>query len=95
MKQFVEQYDNALSKKVQLEAEEDVYCFNVYIPCVTPYEFERQFQEANTLAKFKEIQNEIAGKIRCNISSVKAGADISGFDVEEDEIGRASCRERV
>ena len=54
LKQFVEQYDNALSKNVQLEAEEDARCFNVYIPRVTPYEFERQFQEAYTLAKFKE-----------------------------------------
>eukprot|EP00268_Persea_americana_P060800 TRINITY_DN7621_c0_g1_i17.p1 TRINITY_DN7621_c0_g1~~TRINITY_DN7621_c0_g1_i17.p1 ORF type:complete len:688 (+),score=91.08 TRINITY_DN7621_c0_g1_i17:321-2384(+) len=86
LKQFVEQYDDALSEKVQLEAEEDARCFNVCIPCVTPYEFERQFQEAYTLAKFQEFQNEIAGKIRCNISSVNLGADFSEFDVEEDVI---------
>ena len=86
LKHFVEQYDNALSKNVQLEAEEDAHCFNVYIPCVTPYEFERQFQEAYTLAKFKEFQNEIVDKICCNMYSVKVGADFSEFDVDEDVI---------
>ena len=86
LKQFVEQYDTALSRKVQLEAEEDARCFNVYIPRVTPYEFERQFQEAYTIAKFKEFQNEIAGKIRCDVSSVKVGDQFSDFDVDEDVI---------
>ena len=71
---------------MQLEAEEDARCYNVYIPRVTPYEFERQFQEAYTLAKFKEFQNEIAGKIRCNLSSVQVGEEFSEFDVEEDVI---------
>ena len=71
---------------MQLKAEEDARCFNVCIPCVAPYEFESQFQEAYAHAKFKEFKNEIAGKIGCNMSSVKVGDDFTEFDVKEDVI---------
>ncbi|KAF5447271.1 hypothetical protein F2P56_032838 [Juglans regia] len=58
LKKFVDQFDNALRKKVEVETIADFNSYNQTIPCVTPFLFEKQFQAVYTNAKFKEIQGE-------------------------------------
>ena len=62
LKQFVEQYENALAKKVQNENNEEFNSFNLRILCLTHYEIKKQFQSAYTIAKFTEFQQELAGE---------------------------------
>jgi zinc finger SWIM domain-containing protein 3 len=56
LKQFVEQYDNALKDKIEKENNADFNSFNRIIPCVSYFGFESQFQKAFTNAKFQEFQ---------------------------------------
>ncbi|KAL7172245.1 hypothetical protein ACSBR2_031857 [Camellia fascicularis] len=84
LKQFLEQYENALTKKVGNENKEEFNSFKSCLPCITRYEMEKQFQSAYTTAKFKEFQQELIGKIYCNLSSCKEGATISEYAVGED-----------
>ncbi|KAL7244292.1 hypothetical protein ACSBR1_016517 [Camellia fascicularis] len=75
LKQSVEQYENALGKKVENESNEEFNSFNSYIPCITQFPLEKQFQKAYTTAKFKESQQEVVGKIYCYLSPCKEGED--------------------
>ncbi|KAI8534120.1 hypothetical protein RHMOL_Rhmol10G0063800 [Rhododendron molle] len=90
LKQFVEQYENAMGKRVQQEEDEDAHCFNAQIKTVSPYGFEDQFQQAYTIAKFKDFRDEVAGKISCQIERVMVVDDMEEFEIEEDiKIGEA------
>jgi hypothetical protein len=66
LKQFVEQYDNALKDKIEKESMADFVSFNTTIACISLFGFESQFQKAFTNAKFKEFQIEIASMMYCN-----------------------------
>ncbi|XP_024028868.1 protein FAR-RED IMPAIRED RESPONSE 1-like [Morus notabilis] len=81
LKQFIEEYDKALRNKVEKEHLADFQCFSTWIPCVTLFEVEKQFQVAYTNTKFKEFQKELTGKLYCEVSCVdeKDGR----FDVAE------------
>ncbi|KAI8529097.1 hypothetical protein RHMOL_Rhmol12G0199400 [Rhododendron molle] len=57
LKELMEQYDNALRKKVQKEDEANAHSLNVRIQKVSPYKFEDQFQQADTIAKYKNSKN--------------------------------------
>ncbi|KAH7546270.1 hypothetical protein FEM48_Zijuj01G0182400 [Ziziphus jujuba var. spinosa] len=81
LKQFIEQYDNALRNKIEKENREDFYSFSKCIPCVTLFEIEKQFQAVYTNAKFKEFQKELMGKLYCEVSYVDEKEGI--FDVSE------------
>ncbi|KAL7199221.1 hypothetical protein ACSBR2_021495 [Camellia fascicularis] len=84
LKQFVEQYENAMAKKVENENGEEFNSLNSYIPCITQYPFEKQFQNAYTIAKFKEFQQEVVGKIYCNLSLCSEDLDFFVYEVSED-----------
>ncbi|XP_041016292.1 protein FAR-RED ELONGATED HYPOCOTYL 3-like [Juglans microcarpa x Juglans regia] len=84
LKEFVDQFDNALKKKVEVETTTDFNSCNQTIPCVTPFHFEKQFQAVYTNAKFKEIQGEVWGMICCNCIPVSKQGCISTFDVFEE-----------
>ncbi|XP_062114368.1 protein FAR-RED IMPAIRED RESPONSE 1-like [Humulus lupulus] len=71
LKQFVEQYENALRDKVENKNHENFNSFNSRISCITMYAMEKQYLDANTTAKFKEIRQEFKGKHYCEISSYK------------------------
>jgi len=60
LKQFVEQYDNALKDKIEKENMADFSSSNRIIACISHFEFESQFQKAYTNAKFEEFQIEVA-----------------------------------
>ncbi|KAF5447652.1 hypothetical protein F2P56_033186 [Juglans regia] len=81
LKEFVDQFENALKKKVEVEAIADFNSFNQTIQCLSPFGIEKQFQMVYTNAKFKEVQREVLGMILCNCTLVSTKGCISTFDV--------------
>ncbi|KAK1588204.1 hypothetical protein Q3G72_020919 [Acer saccharum] len=76
LKQFVEQYENALRDKVEKEKHADFNSLNTQIPCVTHYAIEKQFQAVYTNAKFREFQQEVTdaignGELNSNILTTR------------------------
>ncbi|XP_040998414.1 protein FAR1-RELATED SEQUENCE 1-like isoform X1 [Juglans microcarpa x Juglans regia] len=80
-KKFIDQFDNALRKKVEVEVTADFNSSNQTIPCVSPFSIEKQFQKLYTNAKFKEVQRELIGLMCCNCTLVSTQGCISTFDV--------------
>ncbi|XP_057461105.1 protein FAR1-RELATED SEQUENCE 6-like [Actinidia eriantha] len=95
LKQFVEQYDNALGSKVEKEKKADFASFNSIIPMITDFRFEKQFQEAYTNELFKEFQDELRGLIYCNICFVKIEGSISTFQVKDYAKKKDGSRRKV
>ncbi|KAF5465464.1 hypothetical protein F2P56_015474 [Juglans regia] len=58
LKQFVDQYDSALRRKVENEAIADFNSFNTEIPCISRYPLEKQFQKGGryTFVVADEVQ---------------------------------------
>ncbi|KAF5447405.1 hypothetical protein F2P56_032959 [Juglans regia] len=81
LKELVDQFDNVLRKKVEIETTSDFNSCNQIIPCVSPFYIEKQFQAVYTNAKFKEIQREEWGMICCNCIPISKQGCISTFDV--------------
>ncbi|XP_035547340.1 protein FAR1-RELATED SEQUENCE 6-like [Juglans regia] len=84
LKEFVDQFDNALRKKVEVETTADFHYCNQTIPCASAFKIEKQFQSLYTNAKFKEVQREVWGMIMCNPTLVSTQGCISTFDVFEE-----------
>ncbi|KAG6724803.1 hypothetical protein I3842_02G000300 [Carya illinoinensis] len=84
LKEFVDQFDNALRKKVETETTADFQSCNQTIPCVFPFKIERQFQLLYMNAKFKEVQAKVWGMLLCNPSLVNRVGSISTYDVFEE-----------
>ncbi|KAK3217813.1 hypothetical protein Dsin_011783 [Dipteronia sinensis] len=83
LKQFVEQYENTLRDKAEKESHADFISFNSCIPCVTHYPLEKQFQEAYTIEKFKDFQQELSANLYCEVSLHKENFPCSEFTVGE------------
>uniref|UniRef100_A0A5B7A3Y2 Protein FAR1-RELATED SEQUENCE n=1 Tax=Davidia involucrata TaxID=16924 RepID=A0A5B7A3Y2_DAVIN len=93
LKQFVEQYENVLRNKVEKENLQDFSSFNSLIPCITHYDMEKQFQGVYTMAKFKEFQLELTGKLYCDLEKMMEDGSISEFKVFEDvKVGESQRR---
>jgi hypothetical protein len=80
----VGQYENALRDKVEKENHADSKSFQEVIPCITHYDFERQFQAAYTNAKFQELQEQLRGKIYCYPTILNQEGLLYTFGVRED-----------
>lgn len=88
LKQFVEQYDNALKSKVQGEKNADsASCYSV-IPTITSLCIERQFQNAYTNDIFKQFQEELRGLTYCNASFITIVGSVSTYEVTESLLGK-------
>ena len=83
LKEFVDQYNNALRKMIKNENIVDFNSFNDTISCVSRFSFEKQFQQLYTSAKFKEIQEEIREVLYCSGSLLKGEGGISTYQVTE------------
>ncbi|XP_028123610.1 protein FAR-RED IMPAIRED RESPONSE 1-like [Camellia sinensis] len=83
LKHFVEQYDNALRNKVEKEKTVDFKSRHKLFDCLTIYGFEKQFQQAYTIAKFKEIQGELKRLVYCQPLFVQEEGSISTYNVQE------------
>ncbi|XP_052297305.1 protein FAR1-RELATED SEQUENCE 5-like [Citrus sinensis] len=76
LKQFVEQYSNALKSKVQKEVEEDARCLSQQMPCVTSYEMEKQVRDVYTILKFQEFQKELTAKIHAIYIMIRNDSEV-------------------
>ncbi|XP_059434726.1 protein FAR-RED IMPAIRED RESPONSE 1-like [Corylus avellana] len=88
LKEFVDQFDNALKKMVEREARADFDCYNRTSPCVTDFALEKQFQDAYTNAKFKEVQAEFKPRSNVNNCLLKSEGAISTYQVIETDGNR-------
>ncbi|XP_042992118.1 protein FAR1-RELATED SEQUENCE 6-like [Carya illinoinensis] len=81
LKEFVDQFDNALRKKVKVETIADFKSINQTIPCISHFNIEKQLQSVYTNAKFKKVQRELLGLMTCNCSLVSTEWSILKYDV--------------
>ncbi|KAG2699563.1 hypothetical protein I3760_07G197500 [Carya illinoinensis] len=81
LKEFVDQFNNALRKKVEVETTADFNSANQTIPCSSAFRIEKQFQAVYTSAKFKEVQKEVWGMILCNCILICKEGCISTYDI--------------
>ncbi|XP_034225566.1 protein FAR-RED IMPAIRED RESPONSE 1-like [Prunus dulcis] len=86
LKQFVEQYENALMTKVEKENQADYKSSSADIQCSTHYFMEKQAQGVYTIAKFKEFQNELTGKMYCEVVDTKEDGVFLKYQISEDMI---------
>ncbi|CAL5377034.1 unnamed protein product [Camellia sinensis] len=83
LKQFVEQYDNTLRSKVEKEKKSDFKSRHKLFDYLTIHGFEKQFQQAYTNAKFKEVQGELKRLVYCQAVIVKEEGSICTYNVQE------------
>ncbi|KAI9199957.1 hypothetical protein LWI28_000842 [Acer negundo] len=83
LKQFVEQYENALHDKVEKEKHADFNSLNTQITCITHYAIEKQFQAVYTNTKFREFQQEVTSKLYCEVSPFPNNILSENFIVKE------------
>ncbi|KAK9273408.1 hypothetical protein L1049_018218 [Liquidambar formosana] len=95
LKQFVEQYDQALKRKVENESLADSSSFNSKIPLISHFGFEKQFQEVYTNDIFKQFQSEIRGMVYCNVSFVGSDGHVSTFQVSDVSKGEDGITKKV
>ena len=84
LKQFADQYDEALKSKVEKENTKDFFSLTSRVPCITHYAIEKQFQESYTNSKFKEVQDEIRRKMYCHPFLLKQEGAISTYQVVDE-----------
>ncbi|XP_042974866.1 protein FAR-RED ELONGATED HYPOCOTYL 3-like [Carya illinoinensis] len=63
LKEFVDQYDNVLKKKIENENVADFHSFNLTIPCISRSPIEKLYQDLYTNVKFREVQIQLTGTI--------------------------------
>ncbi|XP_042396925.1 protein FAR-RED IMPAIRED RESPONSE 1-like [Zingiber officinale] len=88
LKQFVEQYDNALKSKIEKQDNSDFASFNSIIPVISGNPIEKQFQSVYTNKIFKLFQNELRCLMFCNTSFVKEEGSTLFFEVMETVYGK-------
>ncbi|KAH7685558.1 FHY3/FAR1 family protein [Dioscorea alata] len=83
LKQFVEQYDNALKSKIEKENKADFASFNSNFSLLTDCYFEKQLHEAYTNEIFKLFQNELRGMLFCNLRLINSNGPVHVFQVTD------------
>ncbi|XP_042967623.1 protein FAR1-RELATED SEQUENCE 5-like [Carya illinoinensis] len=85
LKEFVDQFDNVLKKKIENENQAEFQSFSGTIPCVSRSPIEKKFQELYTNNKFKEVQQQVIGLIDLEIS-LQASDGVNRRYLVEDEV---------
>ncbi|XP_035543568.1 protein FAR-RED IMPAIRED RESPONSE 1-like [Juglans regia] len=83
LKEFVDQFDNTLKKKIENENQADFNSFNFTIPCISQLALEKKFQDVYTNLKFREVQQEIMGMIYCHCRFEKMDGVIATYSVDD------------
>ncbi|KAF5468087.1 hypothetical protein F2P56_012268 [Juglans regia] len=86
LKEFVDQFDNALRKKVENEMAADFHSFNCTVPCITHLPVEKKFQAVYTNSKFKEVQSEVMGIIYSHCVVIKTEGAITTYQVNDQRV---------
>ncbi|XP_041011234.1 protein FAR-RED IMPAIRED RESPONSE 1-like [Juglans microcarpa x Juglans regia] len=84
LKDFVDQYDNALKKKIENENCMDFQSFNVTIPCISRSPIKKRYQDLYTNAKFREVQHQLTSIIDLDPVLLKADATVKIYLVEDE-----------
>lgn len=95
LKQFVDQYDNALQAKAEKEFEADFRSSFSTLACATKSSFERQFQSVYTHSKFLEVQREFIGKADCNVCVAQDQGSVCRYYVIEDLVMEDKSQESM
>ncbi|XP_042950256.1 protein FAR-RED IMPAIRED RESPONSE 1-like [Carya illinoinensis] len=83
LKEFVDQFDNALRKNVGNEIVADFHLFNCTIPCISHLPLEKKFQAMYTNSKFKEVQSEVMRIIYSHCVIIKIEGAITTYQVND------------
>ncbi|XP_042983691.1 protein FAR1-RELATED SEQUENCE 5-like isoform X1 [Carya illinoinensis] len=84
LKEFVDQFDNTLKKKIENENRADFNSFNSTIPCISRSPIEKRFQELYTNAKFREFQQQLTGIIDMDPALLKRDGGVKTYLVEDE-----------
>ncbi|XP_042988752.1 protein FAR1-RELATED SEQUENCE 5-like [Carya illinoinensis] len=84
LKEFVDQFDSALKKKIENENQAEFQLFSVTIPCVSRSLIENKFQELYTNAKFKEVQQQVIGVLDLDPSLLTSDGVMKTYLVEDE-----------
>ncbi|XP_042974555.1 protein FAR-RED IMPAIRED RESPONSE 1-like [Carya illinoinensis] len=84
LKEFVDQFDNALKKKIENENSSDFHSFSVTIPCISRSPIEKKFQECYTNTKFREVQRELQCLIDLAPELLKRDDGVKTYLVEDE-----------
>ncbi|XP_042950152.1 protein FAR1-RELATED SEQUENCE 5-like [Carya illinoinensis] len=84
LKEFVDQFDNALKKKIENENNADFHSFSVTIPCISRSPIEKKFQELYTNSKFREVQRELQCLIDLSPELLKRDGGVKTYLVEDE-----------
>ncbi|XP_038701831.1 protein FAR-RED ELONGATED HYPOCOTYL 3-like [Tripterygium wilfordii] len=95
LKQFVEQYENALRKKVEKERQADFESFNKQLACSTFYDVKKQMRDLYTAQKFFEFQKEMTGMMYCRIKSISRDEFSTQYIIYEDIVYGEGAKKKV
>ncbi|KAF5462239.1 hypothetical protein F2P56_018262 [Juglans regia] len=84
LKEFVDQFDNALRKKIENENAADFHSFNLTIPAVSISPLEKIFQATYTNSKFREIEKEVIGMVGVLPTLHQKAGVIATYHVEDE-----------
>ncbi|XP_042940727.1 protein FAR-RED IMPAIRED RESPONSE 1-like isoform X1 [Carya illinoinensis] len=84
LKEFVDQFDNALRKKIENENAADFHSFNTAIPVISPSPLEKTFQNIYTCNKFRKVQKEVMGMLASLPTLHRKDGVIATYHVEDE-----------
>ncbi|XP_035551491.1 protein FAR1-RELATED SEQUENCE 5-like [Juglans regia] len=84
LKEFVDQFDSALRKKIENENNADFHTFSVTILCISRSPIEKRFQELYTNAKFREVQQQVMGVLDMNPCLLSEDGVMKRYLVEDE-----------
>ncbi|XP_041001649.1 protein FAR1-RELATED SEQUENCE 5-like [Juglans microcarpa x Juglans regia] len=84
LKEFVDQFDNALKKKIKNEISSDFHSFSVTIPCISRSPIEKRFQKLYTNTKFREVQQQVMGVLDMDPSLLRQDGVNKTYLVEDE-----------
>ncbi|KAF5475357.1 hypothetical protein F2P56_007166 [Juglans regia] len=84
LKEFIDQFDNVLKKKIENENSADFHSFNDTIPCISKSPLEKRFQDLYTNAKFREVQQQLTGIIDMDPALLKRDGAVKTYLVDDE-----------
>ncbi|XP_042939561.1 protein FAR1-RELATED SEQUENCE 5-like [Carya illinoinensis] len=84
LKEFVDQFDSAFKKKIEIKNQAEFQSFSVTIPCVSRSPIEKKFQELYTNAKFKEVQQQVIGVLDLETSLLTSDGVLKSYLIEDE-----------
>ncbi|KAG6664693.1 hypothetical protein CIPAW_02G111900 [Carya illinoinensis] len=84
LKEFVDEFENTLRKKIENANSANFHSFNATIPYISRSLIEKRFQELYTYAKFMEIQRQVLDVLDMDPTLLKRNGVIKTYLVEDE-----------